>query len=447
MQGPASESRRICIVGAGVTGLVAAYALAKEGFRVTVLESELRAGGILSSFRIGWEDLERVPHLLDADDRVLLDLFRGLGLESHIEWYRPTAALYLEGLHQPLMRPTDLLRLHPLPFLKRLRAVMASWARAFPLHRARRSVICDDILHPLLTRRAAADPEGLPVEWFMFPARRTVWFPRPGKTSGYPAGGFSILVRALLKEFESFGGTLHYGCTATDVTAQENGFRVDCVLEDCSSSFSEADAVIATVSERRFAEMTTGLALDSRYMDRLRSARYLGHLCLVLRLKQSLSSFHRTLVSTDLPFRLVTEHTGLVGLRRYGGHIVYLSRELDTSDPLWTQPDGDLFRLFFRGLTEMHPELVRSDVKDWRLTRTRYAYPGSPAQADSGIVPMSTPLPGLFLAGIAQACPGGRSLDRSVETGLAAAAMASRALSVRKAGAGAIPGIMISEVV
>ena len=40
----------VVIVGAGVTGLTAAYALSKQGFSVKVIESDATPGGLAGTF-------------------------------------------------------------------------------------------------------------------------------------------------------------------------------------------------------------------------------------------------------------------------------------------------------------------------------------------------------------------------------------------------------------
>jgi protoporphyrinogen oxidase len=430
---------KACVIGAGLTGLVAASSLAKAGFDVTVLESELHPGGMLSTFRIGWEDLERIPHLIGASDRDLLRLFGELGLQEQIEWFRPTAALYHGGLHQRITRPRDLLRIGTLSAGTRLNAALAALNRGLP------PFLCEQSLRCLL-------PEGrgtgrtVPDEWLAACSRNSGTRSGSSRVFGYPAGGFSTLVRSLIKDIEVHGGRIRYGCTVTDIRRIEGGFRVDCVLEDCTSYFEDVEEVIATVSGRRFAEMTSGAGLPETYLEPLRSARYQGHLSLALRLKQSLTPFHRTLVSSDAPFRLVTEHSALVGLRRYGGHIVYLSRDIDTAEPLWTQSDGEIFRLFFRGLAEIHPGLLRSDVKDWRLTRIRYVSPSRSPSRSHDALHMETAFPGLFLASPARSVAEEHSLDRSVRSGLSVAARTVLSRANRTGATSKAPGIQQSEV-
>ena len=42
-----ANARQVCIIGAGVTGLTAAYRLMKAGYGVTVIEQNPEPGGML----------------------------------------------------------------------------------------------------------------------------------------------------------------------------------------------------------------------------------------------------------------------------------------------------------------------------------------------------------------------------------------------------------------
>ncbi|HLM59895.1 MAG TPA: FAD-dependent oxidoreductase, partial [Pyrinomonadaceae bacterium] len=46
-----AESRKVLIIGAGLSGLVTAYELNKLGFDVTILEAQARAGGRILTVR------------------------------------------------------------------------------------------------------------------------------------------------------------------------------------------------------------------------------------------------------------------------------------------------------------------------------------------------------------------------------------------------------------
>ena len=69
---------RIGIIGAGITGLTAAYELSKAGHQVTVLESTERAGGLARTFSDErWEWPLEIFYLhAFTSDQALLDLNR-----------------------------------------------------------------------------------------------------------------------------------------------------------------------------------------------------------------------------------------------------------------------------------------------------------------------------------------------------------------------------------
>ena len=79
--------RSVCVIGAGLSGLVCAMRLARAGFKVQVIEELSYPGGLLASRRIGREYLELLPHHLRKTDKHLLALSRDLGIQNDIEWF------------------------------------------------------------------------------------------------------------------------------------------------------------------------------------------------------------------------------------------------------------------------------------------------------------------------------------------------------------------------
>jgi oxygen-dependent protoporphyrinogen oxidase len=56
--------REVTVVGAGIAGLLAAYALDKKGYEVTLLEERERAGGLIETQRTDYGIAERAAHSL-----------------------------------------------------------------------------------------------------------------------------------------------------------------------------------------------------------------------------------------------------------------------------------------------------------------------------------------------------------------------------------------------
>jgi protoporphyrinogen oxidase len=438
----------ICVIGAGLTGLTAAHRLLDAGFEVIILESTLKAGGMLSSFTLGQEPIEYIYHHIFTSDNHVAALAAEMGLANQIAWYPSREALFSGGVLYPFSAPIDLLRFKAIPFWQRIKTGMtvlkaarisdwqslesqtaADWVRQQSGEQS-----FDRLWKPLLCSKFEHDAEEISAVWIWnkFKLRGHSRDKHTGKSRlGYMKGGFGTLTDKLVKSLQDRGARIFLGYTATSVNSEQTAagkqqYQVSCVLGNCSSVEFRADAVIATISGRQFANIASSLDLPDDYMRQVRALRYKGDLCMILRLKNSLSPFYWTTVCDNSPYVVVVEHTNLTGPDRYGGHVIYLSRYLDASSPLWTQPDGEIFRQFTQGLIHMYPAFNPADIIDWRLRRTRYAQPVISCGYSTRLPAMKTPQPGVFLAGMAQIYPEDRGMNYAIRLGGEAAVAVSQ---------------------
>ena len=438
------NKKRICVIGAGLTGLTSAYRLSCLGYQVTVLECTMAPGGMVSSFSMGWEKIEHIYHHIFTTDNYVTDLAQELSIDDQLQWLEPKDALYMNKHLYPFTSPLDLIRFKPIPFLERIRTGLSvlkakrvndlselekMTAKEWLLKESGQRSF-DALWNPLLRSKFDEDADKVSAVWIWnkFKLRGNSRGKSINKESlGYMNGGFGTLIDALVKAIKSRGGEILYGYTALNITkdvsplSKNKIFNISCVLDDCSSVILETDSIVATLSGVRFATMTKELGLPEPYITKSLNVKYKGDLCMVLRLKKSLSEYYWTTVCDNLPFVVVVEHTNLTSLRKYGGHVAYLSRYLDISNPLWTQSDSDIYKLFCKGLSEMYPNFHTSDVKDWRLTRTRHAQPVIVKEYAKQMPEMKTPETGLLLAGMAQIYPEDRGMNYAIRLGNEAA--------------------------
>jgi len=234
-------------VGAGITGLTAAYELHKRGVTPRVFEAGPRPGGLIRTERAEGFTIEAGPDSLLATKPAALDLARELGLEDQILRVRTPGAFVLRGRRLYRLPSPSLLGLpltwravlsyDLLPWRARLRLARGLVGRPRPAAAADVSVAAffrtrfgaetvDLIAQPLLGGIHAGDIEQLSMA-SLFPrllenTGRPRVFAKRQDSRHFPAspfrslrGGMSTLVDALEAALPS--GTVRYDTPAATI--------------------------------------------------------------------------------------------------------------------------------------------------------------------------------------------------------------------------------------
>ena len=78
-----TKKMNLAVVGGGITGIAAAYELAKTSkFKVTVFEKEKNLGGLSSSYQWNGVVCDRFYHVILPRDINTLDFIKDLGIEG-----------------------------------------------------------------------------------------------------------------------------------------------------------------------------------------------------------------------------------------------------------------------------------------------------------------------------------------------------------------------------
>lgn len=87
---------KVVVVGAGVSGLAAAYRLKQRGFEVTVLEATDHVGGKTAAYRRDGFTLNSGATVLGASYDAMLAICREIGIESQVIKVDPTIGVYAD---------------------------------------------------------------------------------------------------------------------------------------------------------------------------------------------------------------------------------------------------------------------------------------------------------------------------------------------------------------
>ena len=446
--------RRVAVIGAGVTGLVAARELARAGWSVEVFERWPDVGGQASAFDVGSGVLvERYYHHWFRSDLEMVALHDEL-LPGELEWHRSSVGMFARGRIWPFLTPRDLLGYSPVPAVDRVRLGLAmlslarrrDWERMDDigaldwLRRATGPRALDAVWTPLLLGKFGPDAERVPLAWLWSKlVLRRQKLGGSGATReelGYPRHSFQAISAALAQDINKRAGVIRLDQEVMRVRRGVDGFVLECAPPGAYRKPSGAAAVDPGRSSRAdIVLLTTPTGVSARLLDwssefrsRLLDWRYRVAVVLLLELRrQFTTTYWLNNADRTVPFLGVIEHTNLVPPERYPARYVYVSNYVASGDGLVSMTTDEILARYVPALKRIAPSFDEHDIlRAWSF-REEAAQPIPEIGNRRRILPFETPISGVFLANTTQIYPEDRGTNYSVRLGREAAAAIAHA--------------------
>ena len=407
----------IAIIGAGFTGLTAAYELQKKGHTVSIFEKEAVPGGLAIGFqKEGWKwPLEKHYHHIFTSDSDIRSLAVEIGVKFRFS--RPNTSSYIDGAILQLDSPLKLLMFSKLTIIERLRMAsvlgylryIARWQdlEKYTAHEWLQKYLgkvpYGTLWEPLLIGKFGPYFKDISLSWF--------WARIKARTTqlGYPDGGFQKFADTLAEKIIENGGSIRYESEVTQI--KENSLTVN-------GKVTEADAILVTVPNKLFMKLAPNLRRE--YMDKLLSFTGIGAVNMVLELDAPFlphDVYWLNICDESFPFLAVVEHTHYVDKSHYNGsHIVYVGNYLPSDHPYFSLSDEELLQEYHPSLEKIHPQ-YSSHILSKTVFRVPFAQPIVTQNFSKHILPFQTPLKNVFLANIQQVYPWDRGTNFAVEMG------------------------------
>lgn len=311
---------RIGIIGGGLTGLVAAHALARD-HEVDLFEKMPYLGGCLASYHINDYWIERYYHHCFSSDTTFFSLLEELGLLGKLEWRNGSTGSFSRDTIYPLTKPLEIIRYPELTIADKARL---GW---LVLNAKKIDVASlDDIpadqyiienlgmnvytsfFEPLLKGKFGDRRGEVSAAWLL--SRIAIRSNRgvEGEKLGYLDGGFHLVIDALGSSVTARGGKIFTQTPVTSLMKKGSGWMIN---------DTRYDAVISTIPPQEL-ERYGSLSLPH--------IPYQGAACLTLAMKRQVTDGIYWLNMKDpAPYGAVVTHTNFIPVERYGEHIVYLA--------------------------------------------------------------------------------------------------------------------------
>jgi protoporphyrinogen oxidase len=419
----------IAIIGAGATGLSAAYDLAGLGHQVTVYEAAPNTGGLAAGFKEPHWDwaMEKFYHHWFQSDKDVLGLIDEIGAHDKVSFPRPYTVIYYNGQFCPFDHmytniPLFLLRHFPLTDVIRfgLAGVQLKFSSNWKaleqftadewLNRRMGQRVYELMWKPLLVGKFAEYYQDVNMAW--------MWARLHSRTTrlGTFVGGFQAFFDTLAAAVQQRGATLRLGAAVREIAPKDTGgFTLH-----TPQGAVDYEVVLSTTSPRLMTRLTPALPPD--YLAQLSALKSMGAVVLILALRQQLSErgyyWHNLPKEAGFPFLAMCEHTNFVSPEHFGGdHLIYCGDYLPPEHEYFRLTEGELLDRFVPSLARFNPKFDRAWIKKVWLFRETYAQPIPPVNHSRNIPDIRTPIRGLYFASMSQVYPWDRGTNYAVEIG------------------------------
>jgi len=423
---------KIAVIGAGFTGMAAAFDLRRAGHEVTIYEAADHPGGLASGFtEPGWEwSVEKFYHHWFASDRHMQGLIKELGWENEVIFPRPLTVMHHAGRFYPFDSIVKALLFPGLGFgLNKVRfglvgvflrltnnwqalekQTVDAWMRRWAGEK-----VYQMMWEPLVIGKFGAEySKQVTMAW--------MWARMKARTTrlGTFKGGFQRFADLFAARLVEMGVEVRLG---TPVSALERPGDGSGILLRGEKG-GTYDRALVTLSPEAMARLVP--SLPESYLSGLRSMRSMGAVVLTAALDRQLSPqgyyWYNLPKSAGYPFLALVEHTNFVPPDKFGGnHIIYMGDYLEPGHEYFHLSQEELADRFLPALKKINPAFERSWVRRTWLYRTTYAQPVPLVGHSRNIPAIQTPLEGIYFASMSQVYPWDRGTNFAVEIGRRAA--------------------------
>lgn len=416
---------KIGIIGAGLTGLTAAYELSKKGHDVFVFEKGNAPGGLASGFKDDkWEwQLEKYYHHCFTNDNSILDLAKKI--KFNFLKIRPKTATFINGKIYQLDSPITLLKFPLLNPIQRLRmGVSLALLRYNPFWRLTESKKASEVLpklmgkrgykliwEPLFKNKFSNFKNQISLAWF--------WARIKKRTTEltYPEGGFQEFINQLSQEIHNKNGQILLENEVVEIKKNEK-IVVTTKNKMAKLNNYQFDKIIFTLQSNYFAKIFPSLPKD--YKAKLLKFKSLCVHNLILRLKSSFlddGTYWLNICDSKSPITGIIEHTNFINKKCYKNeHIVYLLNYLEKTDKRYNMNADELICFYDSFLKKIKKD-YKKNIIGLRLFKNEFAQTIISTNYSKNILPFTTPFKNVYLANVNQVYPWDRGTNYAVELG------------------------------
>jgi protoporphyrinogen oxidase len=424
-----SEQKSWGIIGGGIMGMTLALRLAKRGYKVTLLESSPKLGGLTGSMEMDGVVWDRFYHVILLSDLNTRRIIEEIGLKDNLKWVETKTGFFSEGQLYSMSNVFEFLKFPPINLIDKFRlsltiiaaSLIKDWKRmeAIPVEKwlirwsGRR--VFEKIWLPLLKAKLGDQYKVTSASFIWTTIQRMYAARKTGlkkEMFGYVSGGYERINSAFAEKLESAGVNIVLQVSVRSVTGdQEDGIKI---ITTGGAEF-HFDALISTLPSDNSARIAPDLTKEE--VSKHNAINYLGVVCPSILLKRPISKFYVTnITDTWPPFTGIIEMTALVDpAETHNRSLVYLPKYVKPEDALFMKTDNELRDFFQDALFKMYPDLSEADITHWCFSSARRVFALPTLNYSENLPPVTTSVKGYYIINTAQIINGTLNVNETVK--------------------------------
>lgn len=415
---------KIAIIGGGISGLTAAYKLARD-YEVVIFEKEEVLGGLASSYMIDW-DGKKYPiaktyhHILDKDVSTIR-LIKELGLKKEYFKSKVKQGFVYKGKILGFSSLMEIIKF-PALFIDKIRLAKFTFfdSKFIKLDKLRKINVKDWItlkagkknfeifFSQLIKNKFHTSAKEISASWFIarFVKESASFF----KKFGWLEKGVKELIEKLSENVETKGGKIY---TNSRVYKIAIGKEKELWYQNKGRKEKmKVDIIVNTAPPEVFLNLIDHRPKGLKSLEKI---DYLSCICVSVGLNKTFTSIYwLNVLEKNLPFSAIFNHTALYkNAAPPKKSVFYIVTYLDKEEPFGQKSGKEIFKIYLRNIDKIIPKFSES-VEWWKIARFKYAE----AKYQMGFINPPISYNDVYFAGIYRIYPKIRNMASAIESGL-----------------------------
>lgn len=405
--------KKVIILGAGITGLSAAFQMSKNNFDITVLEKEQIVGGLAKTIKFKNNYVDIGPHSFFSEDKEVYDFVKSLFKEDNqnIPKVKRSVKMYFLGRYvdYPLSAKSILFQMGPLVpvlsflsfaksflrtlFLKKKKInnlTIKEWAidnfgyylyKNFfkPYTEQFWKIKTEDLSHRVIPASKKLDfartLKHLLISKYLEISKREPGsldlVQRESLPTFYPKKGFGEISDRISRKILANNVKIELNTNINKVIFNKNNFEV---YANNNQRF-DCDILISTLPINYLAKVSEPLNQNKVFLQNSKNLQYLGLIMLYIVIKKKNILGCQYCYFLNRPYNRISNLNSFSDeLSEKNTNIISLEISCHSTDTIWAAKDNEIFNECKKNLIE-DKLLKEDDIIEWKIIKVPNVYP------------------------------------------------------------------------